>query len=76
MDWTVESSLLLRRIRACTQLKLPLQNWIYAIYSIMTARKGVSAMQISKELGISYKAAWYMLHRIREGLCERRVQAV
>lgn len=47
--------------------KTPLQNWIYAIYSVMTARKGVSAMQMAKELGISYKASWYMLHRIREG---------
>ena len=30
--------------------KRPLQDWIYAIYSVMTARKGVSAMQLSKEL--------------------------
>ncbi len=46
--------------------KTPLQNWIIAIYSVMTARKGVSAMQISKELGVQYRTAWYMLHRIRE----------
>ena len=32
--------------------KTPLQNWIVAIYSVMTARKGVSAMQLSKELGV------------------------
>ena len=43
-----------------------LQNWIVAIYSVMTARKGVSAMQLSKELGVQYRTAWYMLHRIRE----------
>ena len=47
--------------------KKPLQDWIYAIYSVMTARKGVSAMQISKELGCAYRTAWHMLHRIREG---------
>lgn len=46
--------------------KTPLPNWIYAIYSVMTARKGVSAMQLSKELGVQYRTAWYMLHRIRE----------
>ncbi len=46
--------------------KTPLQNWIIAIYSVMTARKGVSAMQLSKELGVQYRTAWYMLHRIRE----------
>lgn len=46
--------------------KTPLQNWIVAIYSVMTARKGISAMQLSKELGVQYRTAWYMLHRIRE----------
>ena len=46
--------------------KTPLQNWIVAIYSVMTARKGVSAMQLSKEIGVQYRTAWYMLHRIRE----------
>ena len=46
--------------------KTPLQNWVVAIYSVVTARKGVSAMQLSKELGVQYRTAWYMLHRIRE----------
>ena len=46
--------------------KTPLQNWIYTIYSVMTGRKGISAMQLSKELGVQYKTAWYMLHRVRE----------
>lgn len=46
--------------------KTPLQNWIVAIYSVVTARKGVSALQMSKELGVQYRTAWYMLHRIRE----------
>ena len=46
--------------------KTSLQNWVVAIYSVMTARKGVSAMQLSKELGVQYRTAWYMLHRIRE----------
>ena len=42
------------------------QNWLIAMYTVLTARKGVSAMQLSKELGVTYKTAWYMLHRIRE----------
>ncbi len=46
--------------------KTPLRNWIVAIYSVMTAQKGVSAMQLSKEIGVQYRTAWYMLHRIRE----------
>ena len=46
--------------------KTPLQNWIVALYSVVTARKGVSALQLCKELGVQYRTAWYMLHRIRE----------
>ncbi len=42
------------------------QNWIVAIYSALTRRKGVIAMQLSKELGVQHKTAWYMLHYIRE----------
>ena len=46
--------------------KRPLQDWIFAIHSVLTARKGVSALQLSKELGVQYRTAWHMLHRIRE----------
>ena len=46
--------------------KMPLQDWIFAIYSLMTARKSVSATQLSKELECQYKTAWFMLHRLRE----------
>ena len=44
----------------------PLQDWIYTIYSVLTARKGVSAMQLKHELDCHYRTAWYMLHRVRE----------
>ncbi|MDE0004800.1 MAG: IS1595 family transposase [Rhodospirillaceae bacterium] len=46
--------------------KRPLRDWIYAIYTVLTGRKGISAMQLSKELGVQYRTAWHMLHRIRE----------
>ena len=46
--------------------KTSTQNWIIAIYAVLTGRKGVSAMQLSKELGVQYRTAWYLLHRIRE----------
>ncbi len=42
------------------------QNWIITLYYVLTARKGVSAMQLSKELGVQYRTAWYLLHRVRE----------
>ena len=47
--------------------KLPLRKWLFAMYLIQTARKGISAMQLSKELEVSYSAAWFLGHRIRAG---------
>lgn len=47
--------------------KIPLRHWAVAIYYVLTHRKGVSAMTLSKELDVTYKTAWFMLHRIREG---------
>lgn len=45
---------------------LPLVKWFLAIYMICSAKKGVSAKQLQRELEIgSYKTAWYMAHRIR-----------
>ncbi|MCY3769934.1 MAG: IS1595 family transposase [Gammaproteobacteria bacterium] len=41
------------------------RKWMFAAYLLMTARKGISAMQLSKELDVSYPTAWYMLHRLR-----------
>jgi transposase-like protein len=45
---------------------VPLHKWLYAIYLIVTARKGISSLQLSKELGVTQKTAWFMLQRIRE----------
>ena len=46
--------------------KIPLRKWMVAIYYVLTARKGISSLQLSKEIGITQKSAWFMLHRIRE----------
>lgn len=46
--------------------KLKTRHWLVAIYYVLTARKGVSSLQLSKELGITQKSAWFLLHRIRE----------
>lgn len=48
--------------------KLPLQKWIYAIFLELTNLKGVSSMKLHRDLGITQKHAWHLLHRIREGL--------
>ena len=45
--------------------KLPVRYWLIVMYSIMTARKSVSALQISKEIGVTHKTAWFMVHRLR-----------
>ena len=46
--------------------KTPTVNWVITMYAVLTGRKGVSAMQLSKELGVQYRTAWYLLHRVRE----------
>lgn len=50
--------------------KLPLRMWGWAIYLELTNLKGVSAMKLHRDLGISYPSAWFMLHRIREAFAE------
>ncbi len=45
---------------------VPLNKWLYAMYIVVTARKGVSSLQLAKEIGVTQKTAWFMLHRLRE----------
>ncbi len=45
---------------------LSYRQWFMAIYTLMTARKGISSMQLAKELGTTQKTAWFLLHRLRE----------
>jgi transposase-like protein len=49
---------------------LPLIKWFQAIALVLNAKKGVSAMQLKRDLGVSYKTAWYLYHRIREIMAE------
>lgn len=49
---------------------LPLPTWFMAIFLIATSSKGVSAAVISRQLGISYKTAWFLCHRIRQLLAD------
>src|ERR1700677_414653 len=45
---------------------VPLHKWVYAMYLLVTSRKGISSMQLAKEIGITQKSAWFMLGRLRE----------
>lgn len=47
---------------------LPLIKWLAAAYLICESRKGMSANQLKRTLGISYKTAWYLCHRIRSAM--------
>jgi transposase-like protein len=49
---------------------LPLWKWFLATYLLCESRKGMSANQIKRTLGISYKTAWYLCHRIRAAMAE------
>ncbi|MDZ4341186.1 MAG: IS1595 family transposase [Candidatus Binatia bacterium] len=51
---------------------IPLHKWLYAMYLLVTARKGISSMQLSKEIGVTQKSAWFMLHRLREA-CDKDI---
>lgn len=46
--------------------RLPIRKWVFAIYMYVTNLKGVSSMKLHRDLGITQKSAWFMLHRLRE----------
>lgn len=51
--------------------KIGLHKWLMAIYMLHTARKGVSSIQMAKEIGVTQKTAWFLCHRIREAMKSR-----
>ena len=46
--------------------KIPLHKWAIAVYMVTTSLKSVSSMKLHRDLGITQKSAWFMLHRIRQ----------
>jgi transposase-like protein len=49
---------------------IPLHKWVAAFVLLTASKKGISAHQIHRMLGIAYKSAWFMCHRIREAMKE------
>jgi transposase-like protein len=47
---------------------IPMHKWLLASHLIVASKKGISALQLSRMLGITYKSSWFMCHRIREGM--------
>ena len=60
LDFTIRTGTIFERSH------VPLHKWIYSMYLLVTSRKGISSMQLSKEIGIIQKSAWFVLQRLRE----------
>src|SRR5947209_16475600 len=60
LDFTVRTATIFERSH------VPLHKWVYAMYLLVTSRKGISSMQLAKEIGITQKSAWFVLQRLRE----------
>lgn len=50
--------------------KIALNVWLYATHLICSSKKGISAHQLHRMLGVTYKTAWFMAHRIREAMTD------
>jgi transposase-like protein len=50
---------------------VPLHKWLATTHLMMASKKGISALQISRMIGVTYKTAWFLCHRIRESLRDR-----
>jgi transposase-like protein len=60
LDFTIRTGTIFERSH------IPLHKWLYAMYLLVTARKGISSLQLGKEIGVTQKSAWFMLQRLRE----------
>ncbi len=68
-DFTVRTGTVMERSH------VPLHKWLYAMYLLVTSRKGISSLQLSKEIGIMQKSAWFVLGRLREA-CGKQIEAL
>src|ERR1700722_10489223 len=59
-DFTVRTGTIFERSH------VPLHKWLYAMYLLVTSRKGVSSLQLGHEIGITQKSAWFVRQRLRE----------
>lgn len=61
-DFTVTTGTVMERS------KVPLHKWLIAFYLMNASKKGMSAHQLHRTLGVTYQTAWFMCHRIREAM--------
>lgn len=62
MDFTIKTGTVFG------ESKIPLRKWFLAIYLLTTCRKGISSVQLAKQVGVTQKTAWFMDHRIRKAM--------
>ena len=53
----------------------PLKSWFYAIYLMSSTRCGISAKQLQRELGVTYKCAWRIFHQVRDMLKDDTIKS-
>lgn len=51
--------------------KVPLHIWFWAIFLVVHDKRGMSALALQRQLGMTYKTSWLLLHKIREGMASR-----
>src|SRR5882724_7302335 len=49
---------------------IPVHKWLQAAYLLCSSKKGISAKQIERTLQVTYKTAWFMMHRLREAMVD------
>ncbi len=54
------------------QTKIPLSKWLIAMYLCLSHKKGISSHQLGRDLGITQKSAWFVLHRIRQLVIDKK----
>lgn len=59
-DFTVRTNTIFERS------KVPLHKWLYAMYLLVASHKGISSLQLAKQIGVTQKTAWFMLGRTRK----------
>ncbi len=68
-DFTVRTGTIFQRSH------IPLNKWLYVMYLLVTSRQKISSLQLSKEIGITQKSAWFMLQRLRKA-CGSKLPAL
>lgn len=56
--------------------KLPLRTWVFALFLFISHKRGISSCQLARDLGVTQKTAWNMLHKIRDYMKSQNNQAV